>query len=214
MVFRLFLPHMSSVLKSQHKDHGWSWHPSKANEFPNAGRTQHFLEVNFCCYKNTGCSREGHNYTPVIRCMRDVRWFIPSILRKKTAVFWHARSICPELMQFGLTNMSSIVLVKSDLPTFWCLVLATLRMQAAANSGAVPTMEFRGVVVEGGVVLRQWRCRGGLAAQFFPTIVDVVVDSSLRFSSIWCPTWCLVLKGCYEIVAPSEKMITKCEKYI
>eukprot|EP00434_Breviolum_minutum_P014609 symbB.v1.2.012879.t1/scaffold876.1/size155678/4 len=30
-------------------------------------------------------------------------------------------------------------------------------MQAAANSGAVPTMEFRGVVVEGGVVLRQWR---------------------------------------------------------
>jgi hypothetical protein len=31
------------------------------------------------------------------------------------------------------------------------------RMQAAASSGAVPTMEFRGVVVENGTVLRQWR---------------------------------------------------------
>lgn len=30
-------------------------------------------------------------------------------------------------------------------------------MQAAASSGAVPTMEFRGVVVENGTVLRQWR---------------------------------------------------------
>ena len=79
--------------------------------------------------------------------------------------------------------MSSIVMVKNDLST--SDVLSLLRMQAAANSGAVPTMEFRGVVVEGGVVLRQWRCPGGLAAQFDrDDRHDVVVDSSLRFSSI------------------------------
>eukprot|EP00435_Cladocopium_sp_Y103_P021371 s4067_g5.t1 len=74
-------------------------------------------------------------------------------------------------------------------------------MQAAANSGAVPTMEFRGVVVENGVVLRQWRLDpmgdideaeegaentvGMMEAGMIPNVVDyydVDTDPTGRFS--------------------------------
>lgn len=118
---------------------------------------------------------------PYFWILQFLGW-LPAILLN-TAIFWHCTFYLPWTNAFGLTNMSSIVLVKNDLPTFSCLVLATLRMQAAANSGAVPTMEFRGVVVEGGVVLRQWRClwRPRPRCQFDR-------DGSPRCRrSIWCP---------------------------
>lgn len=74
-------------------------------------------------------------------------------------------------------------------------------MQAAASSGAVPTMEFRGVVVENGTVLRQWRLDpmgdideaeegaentvGMMEAGMIPNVVDyydVDTDPTGRFS--------------------------------
>ena len=75
-------------------------------------------------------------------------------------------------------------------------------MQAAANSGAVPTMEFRGVVVEGGIVLRQWRCAEAAICLPFPTS-QRVVDSTCS------PCFSRIVRGCWS----SEKMITTCEKY-
>ena len=59
-------------------------------------------------------------------------------------------------------------------------------MQAAANSGAVPTMEFRGVVVEGGIVLRQWRCAEAAICLPFPTSQRVVDSTcSYVFQELW-----------------------------
>lgn len=118
MVFGLFLPHMSSVLKKPaHRYHGWSWQPSTANEFPNSKRLVRqwpiareerstFWRWSFVATKNTGCRREVHNYTPAyVACQM---WFL--ILQFWVGCpqyFWIlqffgiARSICPEPMQLG-----------------------------------------------------------------------------------------------------------------